>query len=149
MHMKSRNFLIGHLENWWSFYWHWWVEISQILQVDWIQRLIQFMVVHWPQIAPGILVNIGSCNCLLFCRCQAFGWTKATLFSIGPFRTKFNEIVTKIQHFSVQKMQLNRSSAKCQPFCFGLKVFQRSYNWGWVTIYVSINYIIIGSDNGL
>ena len=68
---------------------------------------------------------IGSHNGLLPGWCQAIIWTNwfnAGILSISPLGINFNEILIEICIFSFAKMQLKMSSAKCRPFCLGLKV---------------------------
>ena len=56
--------------------------------------------------------------------CRLFGTKPLSepilgLLSIGPLRTNFGDIVSKIQNFSFTKMHLKISSAKRQPFVHG------------------------------
>ena len=58
-------------------------------------------------------------------RRQAIIWTNAGILLIGPLGTKFSEIVIiviEIQTFSLKKMRLKMSSAKCCTFRLGLNV---------------------------
>ena len=48
-------------------------------------------------------VSVDSDNGLLLIRRQAIIWTNAGLLSIGPLRTKFSEIVFKLQNFYSRK----------------------------------------------
>ena len=66
-----------------------------------------------------VWVSIGSDNGLLPIQRQAIIKTNAGLLSIGPLKTNFHEILSKIQNFSFMKMYLKISSAKWQPFCPG------------------------------
>ena len=59
-------------------------------------------------------------------RCQSVTWTNAGISSITSQRTYFNEILFEIEIFSFTKMQFQMSSAKCCPFCLGLKVLMPS-----------------------
>ena len=80
---------------------------------------------HWGRVTQksvGILIIIVSDNGLLPSRRQAIIWTNAGLFSVGPLRTYFSEILTKIQQFSLKKMHLKMSSAKRRLCCIGLNV---------------------------
>ena len=64
-------------------------------------------------------VSIGWDNGLLPIRRQAIISTNVGLLSIGTLGTNFNEILIKIQNFSLTKMHLKISSAKWRPFCPG------------------------------
>ena len=55
-------------------------------------------------------------------RRQAIVWTNAGILLIGPWGTNFNEILIKIQQFSLKKMHLKMSSGKWWPFCVGPNV---------------------------
>ena len=48
--------------------------------------------------------------------------TNAYRLASGPLGAKFNEILIKIQTFSLKKMSLQISSAKWRPFCLWLNV---------------------------
>ena len=54
-----------------------------------------------------------------FCRRQAIALTNADILSITS-GTKFSEFSIKIQQFCINKLYLELSFAKCQPFCSGL-----------------------------
>ena len=73
-------------------------------------------------ICVGNLTIIGSDNGLSPGRRQAIIWTNAGILLIGPLGTNFSEIEIEIQTFSLKKMRLKVSSAKCRPFCLGLNV---------------------------
>ena len=80
---------------------------------------------HWGRVTHiciGKLTIIGSDNGLSPGRRQAIIWTNAGLLSIGPLRTYFSENLIKIQQFSLKKMHVKMSSAKCRPSCLGLNV---------------------------
>ena len=68
---------------------------------------------------------IGSDNGLLPGRRQAFIWTNEGISLIGPLGTKFNEILIRIQTFSLKKLHLKTSSAKWRPSCLGLNVLRK------------------------
>ena len=70
------------------------------------------------------LIIIGSDNGLSPGRCQAIIWTSAGILLVGPLGTNFNEIVIKIQTFSLKTICLKMLSAKCQTFCLGLNVLK-------------------------
>ena len=65
---------------------------------------------------------IGSDNGLSPGRRQAIIWTNSGILLIGPLGTSFTEILIEIHIFSFTKMRFKVSSAKWQPFCFGLNV---------------------------
>ena len=67
-------------------------------------------------------VIIGLGDGLLLAWHPAIIWTNADLLAIWPLLKNFNEIMIKIQAFSFKKMQLKMLSAKCWPYCLGLKV---------------------------
>ena len=74
---------------------------------------------HWGRVTHlcvGKLIIIGSDNGLSPDRRQAIIWTNSGLLSIGPLRTYFSENLIKIQQFSLKKMHVNMSSAKCLGF---------------------------------
>ena len=80
---------------------------------------------HWGRlthICVGKLTIIGSDNGLSPERRQAIIWTNAGILLIGPLGTNFNEILIEIQPFSLKKMRLKMSSAKCCSFRLGLNV---------------------------
>ena len=84
------------------------------------------ILTHWGQvthICVGNLTIIGSDNGLSPGRRQAIIWTNAGILLIGHLGTNFNEIVIRIQTFSVKKMHLRMSSGKWRPLCLGLNVF--------------------------
>ena len=73
-------------------------------------------------ICVGKPTIIGSDNGFSPDRRQAIIWTNAGILLIAPLGTNFSEILTRIQTFSFNKMQLKMSSAKWRPFCLGVKV---------------------------
>ena len=78
---------------------------------------------HWGQVAHicvGKLIIIGSDNGLSPERRQAIIWTNAGVSLIGPLLTNFSEILIEIQTFSLKKIRLKMSSAKCCSFHLGL-----------------------------
>ena len=58
------------------------------------------------------LTTIGSGNSLSHGRRQAIVWTNAAILLIGPFGTKFNEILTEIHAVSFKEMYMNILSGK-------------------------------------
>ena len=92
---------------------------------------------HWGRvthICTGKLTIIGSDNGLSPERCQAIIWTNAGILLIGPLGTNFNEILIEIQTFSLKKIRLKMSSAKCCSFRLGLNVLIQ-INWDLSFIY--------------
>ena len=73
-------------------------------------------------ICVGKLTIIGSDNGLSLERRQAIIWTNAGILLIGPLGTKFSEILIEVQTFSLKKIRLKMSSAKCCSFRLGLNV---------------------------
>ena len=68
------------------------------------------------------LTSIGSDNGLSPGRRQAIIRTSAGILLIRPLGTNFIEFLVEILMFSIKKMRLKVSSAKCRPFCLGLNV---------------------------
>ena len=80
---------------------------------------------HWGRathICVSKLTIIGSDNGLSPERRQVIIWTNAGMLLIGPLGTNFSEILIKIQTFSLKKIRLKMSSAKCCSFRLGLSV---------------------------
>ena len=80
---------------------------------------------HWGRvthICVGKLTIIGSDNGLSPERRQAIIWTNTGILLIGPLGTNFSEVLIEIQTFSLKKIRLKMSSAKCCSFCLGLNV---------------------------
>ena len=80
---------------------------------------------HWGRathICVSKLTIIASDNGLSPGRRQAIIWNNARILSIRLLGTNFSEILIEILTFSFKKMHLKMSSAKWQPFCFGLNV---------------------------
>ena len=73
-------------------------------------------------ICVGKQTIIGSDNGLSPGRRQAIIQTNAGILSVGPLGTNFNEISIRIQTFSLKKIRLKMSSAKCCSFRLGLHV---------------------------
>ena len=77
---------------------------------------------------------------------QAIIWTNADLLSIKPLGTNLNEIWLKTQQFSLAKMHLKMSSAKCQPFYPSLTVLgpaiympqRQQRTWGDIDYYCPV-----------
>ena len=80
---------------------------------------------HWGRathICVGKLTTIGSDNGLSPERRQASICTNAGILLIGSLGTNFSEILIEIQTFSLKKILLKMSSAKCCSFRLGLNV---------------------------
>ena len=73
-------------------------------------------------ICVGKLTIIGSDNGLPPKRRQAIIGTNAGILLIGPLGTNFSGILVEIQTFSLKKILLKMSSAKCCSFRLGLNV---------------------------
>ena len=79
----------------------------------------------WCIYVPPAKTTFGSDDCLLPVQYKAIIWTNAVLRSIGPLGTNLCHFVFEMQTFSFNKMHLEMSSGKCQPFCVGLIVLTR------------------------
>ena len=77
-------------------------------------------------ICDSKLTSIASDNCLSPGQRQAIIWNNAGILLIGPLGTNFSEILIEIQTFSLKKIHLKMSSAKCRPFCLGVNVLMES-----------------------
>ena len=87
---------------------------------------------HWGRvthICVGKLAIIGSNNGLSPGRRQAIIWTNAAILLIGPLGTNFSAILNELQTFSLKKILLKMSSAKCCPFRLGLNVLRTFWLW--------------------
>ena len=85
---------------------------------------------HWGWVTHICIIKltiIGSDNGLSPGRPQAIIWTNAGILLIGPLGTNFSEILIEIQTFSLKKIRLKVSSAKCCSFHLGLNVLT---HWG-------------------
>ena len=86
------------------------------------------VLTYWGRVTH-ICVNkltiIGSDNGLSPGRRQAIVWTNAGILLIGPWGTNFSEILIEIQSFSLKKIRLKMSSAKCCSFRLGLNVLKQ------------------------
>ena len=96
--------------------------------LSWAKCLILtwwYVLTHWDRMTHtcvGKLNSIASDDGLSPGRHQAIIWTNAESLFIGPLGTNFSEILIKIKIFSLNKIHLKMSSAKCQPFCLSLSV---------------------------
>ena len=87
--------------------------------VIFLYAFLCFLLTHWCRvrhICVGKLTIIGSDNGLSPERRQAIIWTNAGILLIGPLGTNFSEILIEIQTFSLKKIRLKMSSAKCCSF---------------------------------
>ena len=88
-----------------------------------------YTLTHWGQVTHlyvSKLTSIASDNGLSPGRRQAIIWNNAWILLIGPLGTNFSEILIKIHTFSLKKIRLIMSSAKCRPFCLGLNELKAS-----------------------
>ena len=95
--------------------------------------LLYFVSTHWGRvthISVGKLNIIGSDNGLSPEQCQAIIWTNAGILLIGPLGTNFSEILIEIQTFSLTKIRLKMSSAKCCSFRLDLNVLSHDFYMG-------------------
>ena len=93
---------------------------------------------HWGRvthICVGKLTIIGSDNGLSPEQRQAIIWTNAGILLIEPLGTNFSETVIEIQTFSLKKICLKMSSAKCCSFRLGLNV--SSYNKKFSELFIA------------
>ena len=77
------------------------------------------VLTYWGRVThiyDGKLTIIGSDNGLSPGRRQTIIWTNAGILLIGPLGTNYSEILIEIQTFSLKKIRLKMSSAKCCPF---------------------------------
>ena len=72
------------------------------------------------------LITIDSDNGLLPGQRQAIIWTNAGILLTGPLGTSGSEMLIKIQIFSLMKIRLEMSSAKCCPFRLSLNVLSKT-----------------------
>ena len=103
--------------------------------------LVVISLTHWGRVTHifvSKLTIIGSDNGLSPERRQAIIWTSAGILLIGPLGTNFNEILIEIQTFSLKKMRLKMSSAKCCPFRLGLNVLMNAEIRAWISDYIHI-----------
>ena len=69
---------------------------------------------------------------------QAIDWTNIDIWSTGYSETHFNEILIAIIKITSEKMVLNVSSARYQPFCSGPNVLILKYLCEKITLSVSV-----------
>ena len=87
--------------------------------------LVEMLLTHWgwvTHICVSKLTSIASDNGLSPGQRQAIIWNTAGILFIGPLGTNFSEILIEIQTFSLKKIRLKMSSAKCCSFRLGLNV---------------------------
>ena len=85
----------------------------------------RLLISHWGRvthICVSDLTSIGSDNGLSPGRRQAVIRTNAGLLLIKPLGTNFSEMLIIIQTFSLKKIRLKMSSAKCCSFRLSLNV---------------------------
>ena len=86
-------------------------------------HLFYTTLTHWGQVTHICVVKLtitASDNGLSPERHQAIIWTNAGILLIGPLGTNVSEILIAIQTFSLKKIRLKMSSAKCCSFRPGL-----------------------------
>ena len=88
----------------------------------------------------GKLTIIGSNNGLSPERRQAIIWTIAGILLIGLLETNFSEVLIDIQTFSLKKIRLKMSSAKCSSFRLGLNVLIKFMSLHLTKIKVMLKY---------
>ena len=84
-----------------------------------------YVLTHWGRVTHlcvSKLTSIASDNGLSPGRRQAIIWNNAGILLIGPLGTNFSEILIEIHIFSLKKIRLKMSSAKCCSFRLGLNV---------------------------
>ena len=89
------------------------------------------ILTHWVRgthICVSKLITIGSDNGLSPGRHQAIIWVHSGTLLIAPLGTNFNEILIEIQTFSLKKIRLKTSSAKCYTVPLRLNKMVSSYN---------------------
>ena len=89
------------------------------------------------------LTIFGSDNGLLRGRRQAIIGNNGGILLIGPLGTNFSEIWMEIQIFSLKKMCLKMSYAKCFPFRLGLNVLLSWLQW-YIEFLKSRGILLIG-----
>ena len=91
-------------------------------------RIALESLTHWGRmthICVGKLTIIGSDNGLSPGRRQVIIWTNAVILLIWSLGTNFSQFVIEIQTFSLKKIRLKMSSAKCCPSGLGLNVWNK------------------------
>ena len=116
----------------------WWAALHSIFAISWPRSLHTFtkaigvlgtfikiyesiVISHQCRIYESVInrVRIGSDDGLSPIWHQAIILSRVGLLSNGHVRTKFSEIVIKIENYSFTKMHLNILSVKWRPFCPG------------------------------
>ena len=100
----------------------------QICHRRWV-RGATILLTHWGRVSHiclGKLTIISSDNGLSPERHQAIIWYNAGILLIEPLGTNFSEILNEIQTFSLKKIRLKMSSAKCCSFRLGLNVLRQA-----------------------
>ena len=101
-------------------------------------------------ICIGKITIISSDNGLSSEWGQGIIWTSSGILLTVPLRTNFSEMLNKIQtFFSLKKIHLKMSSAKCCLFRLGRLHLNVLTHWGRVTHICVGKLTNIGSDNGL
>ena len=93
-------------------------------------KISHLKLTHWGRVTHTCvreLTTNDSDNGLSPGRRQAIIWTNAGILLIGPLGTNFSEILIEIQTFSLKKIRLKMSSAKCCSFRLGLNVLMTHF----------------------
>ena len=109
------------------------------------------VLAHWGRvthICVGKLSILGSNNGLSPGRRQAIIWTKDKILSIGPLGTNFSKILIEIQTFSLKKIRLKMSSAKCCSFRLGLNVLITIIRWHFQFHLVNVSILHSKYEHG-
>ena len=78
------------------------------------------------------LTIIGSDDGLLPGQCRTIIWNNAETLLTEPSGTNFSEILTEIHTFLLKKMHLKMSSGKWWPFCLGLNVLTKLFEYHFI-----------------
>ena len=98
---------------------------SYWLEANFRSARVLMPLTHWGRVTHqciGKLISITSDNGLSPGWHQAIIRTNAGILLIGPLWINFSEFLIEIRTFSLKKIRLKMSSAKCRPFSFGLNV---------------------------
>ena len=117
------------------------------------RRSSNLSLTHWGRvthICVGNLTIIGSDNGLSPDRRQAITWTNVGILLIGPLGTNFSKMLIEIPTFSLKKIRLKMSSAKCCSFRFGLNELNDMHWFNMTESYnIILYYIALGSLAGI
>ena len=122
---------------------HWVIHVMLKVLITLLLRLT-----HWGRVTHiciGNLTITGLHYGLLPGRRQAIIWSNAGILLIRTFGTNFSEILSEIHTSSFNKMHLNMSSEKWQPFCLGLNVNHNAF-LAWLQRCMSVSYTDLPSS---